>query len=175
MISIEISDQKVNQALEKLIRSVENTHSVLELIGEQLVASTKRRFSTSTAPDGSRWASNSHVTILRYLGEYKSSFSKKDGRITKKGTDKAIAKRPLIGKSGDLSREISYEIEDNHTLYIGSSMIYAAVQQFGAEAKQFGKAPWGDIPARPFLGLSDRDQSNILDTISDYLSDSFVS
>lgn len=173
MISIEIGDQKVAQSLEKLIRSVENTHSVLELIGEQLVDSTKRRFSTSTAPDGSRWASNSQVTILRYLGAYKSSY-KKDGRISKKGIDRATSKRPLIGETGSLSRQISYEIEDNNTLYIGSSMIYAAVQQFGAEAKQFGKAPWGDIPARPFLGLSDRDQTNIIDTISDYLSDSFT-
>lgn len=173
MISIGIGDQKVAQSLEKLIRSVENTHSVLELIGEQLVDSTKRRFSTSTAPDGSRWASNSQVTILRYLGAYKSSY-KKDGRISQKGIDRATSKRPLIGETGSLSRQISYDIEGNNTLYIGSSMIYAAVQQFGAKARQFGKAPWGDIPARPFLGLSDRDQANIIDTISDYLSDSFT-
>lgn len=172
MIKIELSDNQVSQKLEKLVRSVENTRPVLELIGNMLVDSTKRRFATSTAPDGTRWAPNSQVTILRYLGKYKSSYRKKDGRLTQKGADRAISKRPLIGETGSLSSQISYAVEGVDTLFVGSSMIYAATQQFGAEKRQFqGKAPWGDIPARPFLGLSDQDRSNILDTISDYLID----
>jgi len=30
--------------------------------------------------------------------------------------------------------------------------------------------PWGDIPARPFLGLSDEDRSGILDIVSEALA-----
>lgn len=187
MISIELADNQVSQKLEKLIRSVENTRPVLELIGEMLVDSTKLRFATSTAPDGTRWAPNTQVTILRYLSNKSGKFSKagkrvgdKDGyffkkgankgRLASKGIDVVTGKRPLIGLSSDLGRQI-YPNIDGNTLYIGSTMKYAAVQQFGATAKQFGKAPWGDIPARPFLGLSDQDRANILDTISDYLTD----
>ena len=31
------------------------------------------------------------------------------------------------------------------------------------------KAPWGDIPARPYLGLSAKDERNIMEIVRDYL------
>lgn len=173
MIKVEVVDQGVVQALTRLGKATEHLPTVLDLIGEILVDSTKQRFATSTGPDGQRWAPNSQVTILRYMGKYKSSYGKKTGKLTKTGAGRAAGKRPLIGESGDLARQIDKKVDGN-TLYIGSTMIYAAAQQFGAKKHQFqGKAPWGDIPARPFLGLSDRDRTNVLDTISDYLADSF--
>lgn len=58
-------------------------------------------------------------------------------------------------------------------------MEYAAAQQFGMKKgyaganKRGSPIPWGDIPARPFLGISDHDRGMILDEISDYLSQSF--
>jgi phage gpG-like protein len=58
---------------------------------------------------------------------------------------------------------------------VGSSLEYAAVQQLGARRGQFGRTrrgapiPWGDIPARPYLGISQADSSAILDIISQYL------
>lgn len=177
MIKIDISDNGISQALTRLANTTQHLPTVLDLIGEMLVDSTKQRFATSTGPDGQRWASNSPVTILRYLGKYKSSFDKKTGRLTKSGAVSAAGKRPLIGETRDLSRQITKAV-DGDTLYIGSTMIYAAAQQFGmrkgyAGANRRGSPiPWGDIPARPFLGLSDQDRNNILATISDYLTDS---
>lgn len=171
MIKVEVVDKGVIQALTRLGNATQHLPTVLDLIGEMLVDSTRQRFATSTGPDGQRWASNSPVTILRYLGKYKGSYGKKTGKKTKAGSVRAAGKRPLIGESGDLASEF-YPLVEGNTLYIGSTVPYAAVQQFGAKKHQFGKAPWGDIPARPFLGLSDQDRTNILDTISDYLTDS---
>lgn len=172
MIKVEIDDEEVNRALTKLFRSAQKPRPVLEQIGELLVDSTKRRFGTSTGPDGQRWAPNTPTTLFRYLGVYKGSFSKRDGRLTKAGAARAGGKRPLIGETGSLSSQIHYEVDGSGTLEVGSPMIYAAAQQFGAKKRSFqGKAPWGDIPARPFLGISDHDRTNILDTISDYLGD----
>ena len=54
---------------------------------------------------------------------------------------------------------------------IGSPKEYAAMQQFGGQKSKFPHL-WGDIPARPFLGISDRDQKSVLDIISGYLNDS---
>ena len=54
-------------------------------------------------------------------------------------------------------------------------MIYAAVHQFGAKKGQFGTAkngssiPCGDIPARPFIGVSDADESRIVEMLSEWL------
>jgi phage gpG-like protein len=59
-------------------------------------------------------------------------------------------------------------------------MEYAATQQYGARRGEFGTGsyktrkgtfpmPWGDIPARPFLGFSDDDQAIILGIVRRYL------
>ncbi|MDP2794728.1 MAG: transposase [Sulfurisoma sp.] len=55
-------------------------------------------------------------------------------------------------------------------LAIGSNRLYAGVQQFGASRHQFGRAPWGDIPARPFLGISAGDKADTLETVADFLA-----
>lgn len=170
MITIQFDDKQTRQSFARLAASAKNPRPVLEEIGELLIDSTKQRFGTSRAPDGTPWAKNSTTTILQYLGRYKSSFGKRDGKLTKKGAERAGSKRPLIGETSDLSRQIFKSMDGNHTLLVGSTMIYGAVQQFGAKKGAFGKAPWGDIPARPFLGISDQDHRSIMDTISDYLT-----
>lgn len=170
MITIQIDDQQIRQAFARLVASAKDPRPVLEQIGELLVDSTRQRFGTSTAPDGTPWAPNSETTLMRYLGKYKSSFGKRDGRLTGKGAERAASKKPLIGETGSLSTQIFYVVE-NGTLAVGSTMIYGAVQQFGAKKRAFSaKTPWGDIPARPFLGISDQDSNMILDQISDYLN-----
>ena len=59
----------------------------------------------------------------------------------------------------------------------------AAVMQFGAEQGEFGAfigkdskgrdhlhhIPWGDIPARPFLGFSEEDRTSFIAQIEDWL------
>lgn len=192
MIEIDITDNGVREALARLaeLGNKKTLHPALKSIGEILVDSTRQRFATSTAPDGTRWAPNSQVTILQYLrvksGKYegkqrvgtkdgflyqKDDKHKRKGKLAAKGIEAVMGKRPLIGHTSDLSRQIYAEIEGNDTLYIVSTVPYAATQQFGAKRHQFeGKAPWGDIPARPFLGLSKSDRENILDIIEDFLN-----
>ena len=86
----------------------------------------------------------------------------------------AGAKKPLIGETRRLSTEISYQIAADG-VEVGSSMQYAAVQHFGAKKGEFGRTrrgapiPWGDIPPRPFLGISEVDRAAILDIIADHL------
>lgn len=171
MITIEFDSRPVLDALNELRRRGSNISPALHAIGNDLVESTQRRFGTSTAPDGTPWAANSEVTLLRYLGLYASSY-KKDGSLSKKGAARAGAKKPLIGESKSLSTTIGYRVVDGgQTLLVGSPQKYAAVQQFGASAREFGKAPWGDIPARPFLGVSAEDERNILDVLRGYFAE----
>jgi len=51
---------------------------------------------------------------------------------------------------------------------IGSPMEYAAMQQFGGTKAEFPNL-WGDIPARPFLGISSQDENEILTILRNYL------
>jgi phage virion morphogenesis protein len=166
MIEIKVDNKVVNDVLSRLASATANPGPVLRAIGEDLVLSTKKRFETSTAPDGSRWKPNSQATYLGYLGNAKSNH-RKDGRINSRGADKVMAKKPLIGKTGNLAQQISYAVDGNG-LRIGSPMEYAAMQQFGGQKSKFPNL-WGDIPARPFLGISDSDEQMIVSTVNNYL------
>lgn len=166
MIEVKIDSKAVIDALERLARSAANPRPALLAIGESLVVSTKKRFETSTAPDGTRWAPNSQATYLMHLGGAKSNH-RKDGRINSRGAEKVMGKKPLI-RIGVLSQQISCAVDGNG-LRVGSPMEYAAMQQFGGKKSQFPNL-WGDIPARPFLGVSDADEQMIVDTVGDYLA-----
>lgn len=151
-IQVSVDNQTVLDALNRLIEAGANPRPVLLEIGEDLLLFTKRRFVTQTGPDGAGWAANSPITLAI------------------KG-----AKPPLIDER-TLSQQIFYQVT-GATLELGSNLVYAAVQQFGAAQGSFGHTrrgapiPWGDIPARPYLGVSEEDEQTILAVISDYLAD----
>lgn len=166
-VTLENLDQ-VTAILRKLADMAESPRPALKAIGENLSESTKRRFETGTGPDGRRWAPNATSTELLALKRYKTNFTK-TGRISKKGMQRLTGKKPLIGLSKTLSTTINYKVSGN-AVEIGSPTKYAAVQQFGEKKGSLGKgAPWGDIPARPFLGLSRDDQGDVLDVLKSHL------
>lgn len=182
MIMIEIDDRNLRRALADLQRRVSDMTPAMHAIGEVLVERAKQRFETSTDPAGKPWKPNSPVTILAYLTKYKGSF-RKDGSLSKRGAVRAASKKPLIGETGQLATQIHYRASRN-AVEVGSSMKYAAVQQFGGKAGAFGrtrrgaKIPWGDIPARPFLPVTEsgqfygeEDRNIILDIIRKRIAD----
>jgi phage gpG-like protein len=77
--------------------------------------------------------------------------------------------QPLIGETHELMNSINYQIHNNDTLLVGSPMEYAAMQQFGGKKSDYPQL-WGDIPAREYLRISPEDETNILNTIADYIS-----
>ena len=148
---IEIKEDEITTALAGLQARLSDLTPVMRDIGEYLVTSTKARFATGKDPDGSAWKSKSQATLASY-GARKSN---------------RVDIRPLFGPSGSLSSQIFYEA-DATSVQWGSNRIYAAMMQFGGTKAAFPHL-WGDIPARPFLGLSEDDRTNILDTITDAL------
>lgn len=173
MITIEVHDQDVLAAFNRLLAANANMTPAMKAIGERLEETTKRRFETSTAPDGSRWAPNSRVTYEALANRGKGNFRKKDGKLSAKGARVLAGKKPLV-LGGYLAHTITYR-PDATSVTIGSPMKYAAVQQFGAvqgalgRNKRGGPIPWGNIPPRPFLGVSDRDKLDVLEILQNYL------
>lgn len=172
MYTVDMKSEAVSKALERLAAGLDDTTPVMQDIGEYLVQKTKERFPAGKAPDGSAWAAKSKVTIARYLAQ----------------GDKADP-RPLFGPSGQLSSTIHYEAGRSQ-VRIGSALIYAAIMQFGAGQGEFGaqagrtkpsakrkksqdyffQIPWGNIPARPFLGLAESDGKDIVEIVEEYLT-----
>lgn len=148
VITIEVRDNGVHEALQALASRTANMKPILQKIGEDIKERTKLRFSTSTGPDGQRWAPNARSTIEAFIAK-RHGFGKRG--INKKGQALAMSKKPLIGESRDLSREFHVHA-DQASVTIGNTMRYSAIQQFGGLA---GKGRKVKIPARPFLPIMD--------------------
>ena len=72
---------------------------------------------------------------------------------------------------------------DYNSAGVFTNVPYAAVHQFGARKGSFGSysdtdknghpfagvSPWGDIPARPFIGLSADNEEDIRQTLIEYV------
>ncbi|ARO88172.2 phage virion morphogenesis protein [Nitrosospira lacus] len=166
------------RGLDELIRRGGDLSGPLAMIGEKIADSTMDRFGTSRGPDGQAWAPNSHLVIRQLLERKPGAFSRRTGGLTEKGKSFVAGKKPLVGETRSLSTTIRYQLLGRDAVVIGSSMIYAGTHQFGARKGAFGKTrrgahiPWGNIPARPFLGISEQDRGTIIDVINDYLTGS---
>lgn len=170
-ITIAITDDEVSATLDALAAAMEDMTLVMDDLGELLLESTKQRFIAGEAPDGTPWAPKSATTMAAYA---------------KRGDP--IDPRPLFGPSRQLSSQFGIATTPT-SVEISSSLVYAATMQFGAQKGQFGakmgrtrpsekrpasrdffvSSPWGDIPARPFLGLSDDDSANIIEELTEWL------
>lgn len=169
MITIQVNDKQVLDMLGELSKRCANLQPAMREIGEDIAESTKRRFGTATAPDGTPWAPNSpRTTIPFYLGAFGGSH-KKDGSLSKRGAARSAAKKPLTGETKALQTTINYQLEGSSAVRIGSPMVYAAMQQFGGITSPTSMIPGKIIPARPFLGISEVDKTNILEIIGSYL------
>ncbi|OJV61460.1 MAG: phage morphogenesis protein [Burkholderiales bacterium 64-34] len=174
---IELTDRSGLDYTHGFLDRAKNMKPVLLEIGQDMTESSTRRFETATAPDGSAWAPNSEVTLARYSSMFAR---KKDGELTKRSAAKLAAKKPGIGETRALSTTIDYQLRGDDAVAIGSPMIYAGTFHYGAKSGEFGfgfyatregsfPLPWGDIPARPFLGASEEDKANIVDLVNSYL------
>jgi phage virion morphogenesis protein len=153
-IQLEISNmQAVKAAFEGLQARLADLTPVFEDIGDAMLNVTRERFNTQTAPDGTPWAPLSPA--------YQA--------IKPRNQDK------ILTLHGRLRGTLDYQA-DKDQVRIGTPSIYGATHQFGAAKGAFGRTrfgvpiPWGDIPARPFLGLSSDDEQELLDILNDHLS-----
>lgn len=171
-IRVELKADQISVALDRLSAALDDMTPLFQEIGDLLRASTKDRFTAGEAPDGSKWAAKSPATLAAYAAR-----------------NAPIDIRPLFGPSRRLADEISVRSWATGA-EIGSSLVYAAVQQFGAAKGSMGARmgrtrpsekrpksqdyfitiPWGDIPARPFLGISTQDQTYVLKAIDEWLA-----
>ncbi len=67
----------------------------------------------------------------------------------------------ILTQRGYLRRGITYQVTAPGRVEVGSKLVYAATHQFGR----------GNIPARPFLGISRRDAEEINAIVRDWASE----
>lgn len=173
--TISVQAQEVQRALSGIRAKTGNLRPLLLRLGEGIAERAKARFGTSTGPDGQAWAPNAAATLdayARHIGS-KASNRRKSGGLNARGRKALANKRPLIGESGDLRRQI-VAMADASSVTVSATTVYAAIHQFGGFA---GRGHKVHIPARPFLpvtssgALYPAERDEILETVNAWLAE----
>lgn len=68
-----------------------------------------------------------------------------------------------------METSIDHQVEGAE-ITIGTNDVKAPTMHYGAEKGEFGKGiPWGDIPARRFLGFDNDEAEEIMDLLNDHI------
>ncbi len=110
-IDINVDDQDVKAALNALLARIGDLQPAFRDLGEALLNSTRARFSSQTAPDGSPWKALSPAYQKR----------------KKQNKDK------ILTLYGILSGTLDYQVSPAELL-VGTPLLYGATHQFGRGA-----------------------------------------
>jgi len=157
--TVHIDADPVVRSLARLQALGDDLTPVMDEIGGMLVASTQDRFERGVGPDGTPWPVSD--------------------RARRQGG------RTLVD-SGRLRDFITHDPGPN-AVTVGTNVVYAAVHQFGATitpdsatALAFTGAGGEpvlaqrvEIPPRPFIGISDADEAEIANIVSDHVREAF--
>lgn len=153
-VTIEVEDRLLLEALGAIAARANDLTPALRSVGEVVLEQTRRRIEAGgPAPDGTPWAPLSPDYLAR----------------------KPQNKDKILILYGRLLGSIHPTVGHNE-VSVGTNVVYAAAQQFGMRRGAAGQTrrgapiPWGDIPARPFLGLSDADEREVLATLQHFLA-----
>lgn len=141
-IAVTIEDDGIRDALTRLLGLTANLQPVFDEIGSMLLASTEQRFEDETGPDGKAWEPHSPATVLQ------------------RG-----AGAPILRDQGHLYQSLTYHASRLQA-EVGTNRAYARIHQLGGEA---GRGRQVTIPARPYLGISDEDRTEIGAILNDHL------
>lgn len=161
-IKVEVNDAEVTAALREIEKRLTDMTPVFDVLGDLLEDSTEKRFDEGVSPEGIPWAPKSQATIDAYV---------------KRGL--TVSSKPLHGPNLDTLplRKSFFHEASRDQLLLGTNKIQASVMHHGAAKGAFGQTsrgasiPWGTIPARPFVGISDTDRTGIIATIEEWLEE----
>ena len=143
-IEIEFDNKEVHEKLLNLAKRTENLRPLMKNIAGIFAYSTEENFKEEGRPD--KWVDLSEST-------------------KKQRTKKRKWPGQILQVEGKLAASIN-TYYDNDSAVIGSNLEYAAIHQLGGQA---GKNKSVEIPARPYLLLTDDDYKEISDEINKYL------
>lgn len=158
-MTITLDDGGLGVALDAVAAFGGDLTPAMDDIGQSLVVATQQRFEQGISPDGAAWKPSIRATA--------------EGGLT-------------LVERGHLRDSITHRAGKD-SVEVGTNVFYAAVHQFGAtisakSAKSL-KFQIGDryvqkksvtIPARPFIGLSMDDRTEITAILSDHLRKAFA-
>ena len=145
-IEIKIDNKAVNEKLLELAKRGENLRPLMKNIAGIFASSTEENFKEEGRPD--KWTDLAEITK-----EKRKKKNKWPGQI--------------LQVQGQLASSVNTQYDDNSAV-IGSNKDYAAIHQLGGKAGRNKKV---EIPARPYLQLTNDDFEEIIYETEKYLKD----
>ncbi len=142
-IEIKIDNKQIESKLLDLAKRSENLRPLMKNIAGIFAYSTEENFKEEGRP---KWENLKDSTI-------------------KQRTKKKQWPGMILQVTGQLASSVN-TYYDNESAIIGSNLDYAAIHQVGGDA---GRNKAVEIPARPYLKLTDDDFDEILDVTKSYL------
>jgi len=143
MIATTLEAVGLDEAITRLMRlEAFDGAQLMDEAGAILESSTRGRFDTKTSPDGEAWVPWSEgYDDTRDHGAHS-----------------------LLVEGGWL-RDSIQSYSTGAEAKVGSNMVYAAIHQFGGEEVD------SNIPARPYLGVSSEDVTDLHDLVGSYIEE----
>lgn len=145
---VKIEQGKISERLSNLLLTDAKRAQMLDQIGEASVREIKMHFINQQTPRGIKW--------------WKSKRALKD------------PSRPTMLNTLKLMNSITYK-QSGGAVEVGTDDIRAGTLNFGASKGQYGAMangtpiPFGDIPARQFLGVSSQNEIKVRDIVNSFL------
>lgn len=138
-LNVTLDDVLSKAYLAELPDALADMDDLMDELAGQMESATLERFKTNIAPDGTPWE--------------KSARAMRDGGQTL--VDTGVNLRDTITSASDAS-----------SAQVGTSSPIAAIHQFGGKA---GRNESVELPARPYIGLSDIDRGDAQDATLAYI------
>jgi len=176
-IAITVDDAQAQAMLARL--GEPGTDDLMPRLGEYLQASTEKRFKTQTAPDGTAWAplqpryarrkkyAKDKILTLRGYLRGGIHYQVTGAAEVEVGSNTKYAAIHQLGGSIDQnaqSRKVRYRSVAGRVLFAGKKHKRGVTERWVTRG-----AYQVNIPARPFLGISDDDDKEIRSIILDWV------
>ena len=143
-----LSDIKELEGLAAILKrsalSVSDRAALMKSLGNEIVEQSRSRIlETQEDPEGNKWQDYADSTLRG---------------LKAKGLEKVVS---LLNREGYLHQSIDVQQSGQWSVLVGSAREYAGVHQWGYKPK--------NIPARPYLGLSSDDISDLTELAEIFL------
>lgn len=174
-VDIQYEDQQVRQALRRLIDALHNPRPVMAEIGEYLIQSHRKRFDDAVSPDGVPWAANSRRTpkFAVNLPLHGETLNLRDSMTYQQPSDDVLLFGPgQVTKPYAAIHQFGGAIKHaarSQRAYFKYDDRSGTVSNLFVKKSKSNFAQWVtigehevNIPARPYLGISNDDRHEIL-------------
>lgn len=190
MLTVQIDDAKLKGMLQRLAQRMGNLSPVLEKAGAILRNDALDNFKAQRAPDGTPWAPLKRATLAarrKGKGAGNAQILRDTGVLMNSiGSSGGYGIHQLTPTSVTIGTRVPYAAihQNGGTINFGARSIRVRLRKnkagrsvFAKDSHKRARTVWGTntsgwsvrIPARPFIGLSDKARGQIVDTINRYM------